>query len=120
LSYTTFKFANLKAPATAPSGTPLPVSFDVTNTGAMAGAEVAEVYVSDPSAKADRPERELKGFDKISLKPGETKHVTVNLDARAFSYWSETKHDWTIDPEVRGARGRFERNTPLSAEVVLK
>jgi len=64
LSYTTFSFGKLKAPIMAASGTTIPVSFDVTNTGKTQGAEVAQVYVSDPSAKVDRPERELKGFEK--------------------------------------------------------
>ncbi|HET7102713.1 MAG TPA: glycoside hydrolase family 3 C-terminal domain-containing protein, partial [Terracidiphilus sp.] len=62
LSYTTFSFANLKVPASARSGVTVPVSFDVTNTGKVAGAEVAQLYVSDPSASVTRPERELKGF----------------------------------------------------------
>ena len=65
LSYTTFSFANLNVPATAKSGDTVPVSFDVTNTGDVEGAEVAQLYVSDPSAKVDRPERELKGFEKV-------------------------------------------------------
>ena len=121
LSYTTFKFSNVKAPATAASGATVAVSFDVTNTGSVEGAEVAEVYISDPSAKVDRPERELKGFEKVNLKPGETKHVTVNLDARAFSYWSETRHNWTIDPGKFVVRvGDSSENTPVSAEIVLK
>jgi hypothetical protein len=90
LSYTTFSFSKLEAPATAASGSTVPVSFDVTNTGSVAGAEVAQLYVSDPSAKVKRPERELKGFEKVRLAPGETKHVTINLDARAFSYWDST------------------------------
>ena len=66
LSYTTFKFSKLLVPATAASGSTVPVSFDVTNTGSVAGAEVAQLYVSDPSAQVDRPERELKGFRKSS------------------------------------------------------
>jgi beta-glucosidase len=120
LSYTTFSFANLQAPATTASGSAVTVSFDVTNSGSVAGAEVAQVYVSDPSAKAVRPERELKGFEKVRLAPGETRHVTLSLDARAFSYWDEAGHKWTIDP------GKFEilvgdssENTPLRAEVTL-
>jgi len=120
LSYTTFSFANLQAPATTASGSAVTVSFDVTNSGSVAGAEVAQVYVSDPSAKAIRPERELKGFEKVRLAPGETRHVTLSLDARAFSYWDEAGHKWTIDP------GKFEilvgdssENTPLRAEVTL-
>ncbi len=120
LSYTSFGFGHLQAPATAASGSTVPVSFDVTNTGSVAGAEVAQLYVSDPSAKAMRPERELKGFAKVRLAPGETKHITLELDARAFSYWDESAHKWTIDP------GRFvilvgdsSENTPLHAELTL-
>jgi len=121
LSYTTFKFSNIKAPAMAASGSTVPVSFDVTNTGKVAGAEVAELYVSDPSAKIDRPERELKGFEKVRLNPGETKHVTLNLDARAFSYWDENAHKWTIDPGKFKIRvGDSSENTPLSADLNLK
>jgi len=121
LSYTTFSFSKLDAPATAASGSTVPVSFDVTNTGSAAGAEVAELYVSDPSTKASRPERELKGFEKVRLAPGETKHITLNLDARAFSYWDEAAHKWTIDPGKFVVRvGDSSENTPLSAEVTVK
>ncbi len=67
LSYTTFSFSKLEVPETATSGSPVQVSFDVTNTGNVAGAEVAQLYVSDPSATVKRPERELKGFEKVRL-----------------------------------------------------
>ena len=120
LSYTTFSFSKLSVPATATSGSAFAVSFDVTNTGKVEGAEVAQLYVSDPSAKVSRPERELKAFEKVRLAPGETKYVTLNLDARAFSYWDEGAHKWTIDP------GRFvilvgdsSENTPLRADITL-
>jgi beta-glucosidase len=120
LSYTTFSFSKLQAPSTAASGSTVPVSFDVTNTGSVAGAEVAQLYVSDPSAKATRPERELKGFEKVRLAPGETKHVTLNLDARAFSYWDNAAHKWTIDPGKFVVRvGDSSENTPLHAELTL-
>jgi beta-glucosidase len=120
LSYTTFSFSKLQAPATAASGSTVPVSFDVTNTGSVAGAEVAQLYVSDPSARATRPERELKGFEKVRLAPGETKHVTLNLDARAFSYWDAAAHKWTIDPGKFVVRvGDSSENTPLHAELTL-
>jgi len=120
LSYTTFGFANLQVPATATSGTTVPVSFDVTNTGSVAGAEVAQLYVSDPSAKVGRPERELKGFEKVRLAPGATKHVTINLDARSFSYWDSAAHKWTIDPGKFVIRvGDSSENTPLSADLTL-
>jgi beta-glucosidase len=120
LSYTTFRFANLQAPATAASGSTVAVSFDVTNTGSVAGAEVAQLYISDPSAKVSRPERELKGFEKVHLAPGETKHVTINLDARSFSYWDTPAHKWTIDPGKFVIRvGDSSENTPLSAGITL-
>ncbi len=121
LSYTTFGFSHLSVPATAQAGSTVPVSFDVTNTGSVEGAEVAQLYVSDPSAKVDRPERELKGFEKVRLAPGEAKQVTMDLDARAFSYWSETEHKWTIDPGKFVIRvGDSSESTPLSADLTLE
>ena len=120
LSYTTFGFSKLNVPASATSGNAVTVSFDVTNMGKVAGAEVAELYVSDPSAKAKRPERELKGFEKIRMAPGETKHVTINLDARSFSYWDESTHKWTIDPgKFIILVGDSSENTPLHADLTL-
>jgi len=108
-------------PAQAASSSTVPVSFDVTNTGGVEGAEVAQLYISDPSATVSRPERELKGFEKVRLAPGETKHVTLDLDARAFSYWDEKTHKWTIDPGKFLIRvGDSSENTPLSAELTLK
>ncbi|MDR3772968.1 MAG: glycoside hydrolase family 3 C-terminal domain-containing protein [Terracidiphilus sp.] len=120
LSYTTFSFSKLQAPATAAAGSLVKVSFDVTNTGSVAGAEVAQLYVSDPSAKATRPERELKGFAKVRLAPGETKRVSLTLDARAFSYWDEGAKKWTIDPGKFVLRvGDSSENTPLTADLTL-
>jgi beta-glucosidase len=120
LSYTSFSFANLQAPATAASGSNVAVSFDVTNTGSVAGAEVAQLYVSDPSTKVVRPERELKGFEKVRLAPGETRHITLNLDARAFSYWDEAAHKWAIDPGKFIIRvGDSSENTPLHADLTI-
>ncbi len=120
LSYTTFKFSNLKVPASAAPGSTVTVNFDVTNTGSVAGAEVAQLYVSDPSAQVDRPERELKGFAKVRLDPGATQHVTISLDARAFSYWDENAHKWIVDPGKFVIRvGDSSENTPLSADIDL-
>ena len=84
LSYTTFSFSKLQVPAAATAGFTVPVSFDVTNTGGVAGAEVAQLYVSDPSAKVSRPERELKGFEKVRLAPGET-NAQLSISMRAPS-----------------------------------
>ena len=120
LSYTTFSFSKLQVPASAASGSTVAVSFDVTNTGSVEGAEVAQLYVSDPSAKATRPERELKGFEKVRLAPGETKHLTLNLDARSFSYWDTPNHKWTIDPGKFVIRlGDSSENTPLHADLTI-
>jgi len=85
------------------------------------GAEVAQLYVSDPSTKVSRPERELKGFEKVRLAAGETKHITLKLDARAFSYWDEAKHKWAIDPGKFVVRvGNSSESTPLSGELTLQ
>ncbi|MFP5237908.1 MAG: beta-glucosidase [Acidobacteriota bacterium] len=121
LSYTTFSFSNLQVPSTAQSGSTVNVSFDVTNSGSAEGATVAQLYVSDPSAKVSRPERELKGFEKVRLNPGETKHVTLSLDARAFSYWDEGAHKWTIDPGKFVVRvGDSSENTPLTGDITIQ
>jgi beta-glucosidase len=120
LSYTSFSFSKLQVPAAATSGSPVKVSFEVTNTGKSAGAEVAQLYVSDPSAKTERPERELKGFEKVRLAPGESKQVTLSLDARAFSYWDDAAHKWTIDPGKFVIHvGDSSEDTPLTADITL-
>lgn len=95
LSYTTFKFSNLSV---QPDGAGATVAFDITNTGSRAGKEVAQVYVSDTHAKVPRPEEELKGFDKVALDPGQTKHVSIRLDSRAFAYYDTAAKGWKIDP----------------------
>lgn len=99
LSYTTFGYSNLLVtPQTGSPGGPVMVSFDVKNTGRRAGAEVAELYVGDAHASVPRPVKELKGFAKVTLKPGETKPITLTLDRRAFSFYDVKKHDWSAEP----------------------
>jgi len=118
LSYTTFTFANLKAPDSIKVGGTAEVSFDVTNTGSVAGADVAQLYVSEPGAKIQRPASELKGFQKVRLAPGETKHVTLNLDARSFSYWDESTHNWKMDAtKFQIHVGDSSESTPLEATL---
>jgi beta-glucosidase len=97
LSYTTFAYKNLTvSPAAGSENTT--VAFDVTNTGARAGADVAQVYVGDKHAGVPRPVKELKGFAKVELNPGETKHIEVTLNRRAFSYYDVKNHKWTVAP----------------------
>jgi beta-glucosidase len=98
LSYTKFEYSNLKlVDGTGASGPALAVQFDVANTGAREGAEVAEVYVRDAEASLPRPDKELKGFQKVLLKPGEKRTVTVPLDRRAFAYYDPQKGGWVAE-----------------------
>ena len=73
-------------------------SFNVKNTGKVAAAEVAQVYVTDDQCSVVRPEKELKGFEKVFLKPGETKKVSVRLGTEAFRFYSLSKHDFVVEP----------------------
>ena len=90
LSYTTFAYSGLKADANA-------VTFTVTNTGSVAGAEVAQVYVSCLGSRIYRPKKELKGFAKVFLKPGESKEVTIALDDKAFRYFDIHTHHFEVE-----------------------
>lgn len=99
LSYTSFSIKNLKLSSSrVHSGDSVDATVDVSNTGSRDGAEVVQLYVSDPSAKISRPPEELKGFEKVFLKAGETKTVSFTLHPRDFSYWDETSGGWRIDP----------------------
>ena len=96
LSYTTFRYTNLKVtPGSFSGDEPVTVSFDVTNTGSREGAEIGEVYVGDDHSKIQRPVKELKGFGRVDLRPGETKTIVVKLNRRAFSYYDVDKKGWT-------------------------
>ncbi len=95
LSYTTFNFSNLSI---RPNGASATVSFDVANTGSRSGKQVAQVYVSDHHSKVPRPEEELKGFEKVELSPGETRHISIELTDRAFAYWDVAMKNWHIAP----------------------
>jgi len=98
LSYTTFRYGPLKLDraALAPGGT-VTAKMAVTNTGRRAGAEVVELYARDPSPKIDKPVRELKGFSKIDLLPGQTKTVTFHLSPRALAYCDVPGRRWKAD-----------------------
>ena len=100
LSYTRFTYSNLSV-ATAGKDR-VTVRFTVSNTGAKAGADVAQVYVHEAKCSVDRPEKELKSFQKVFLEPGASKVVTLTLDKDAFQYYNETRHEWVLEP------GRFD------------
>lgn len=98
LSYTTFAYSEPKISAQRIQDTDtVTIRVDVTNTGSRAGKEVVQLYVSAPDSRVIRPVRELRGFDKIELAPGETKMVSFTLDKRAFAYWNTDIHDWYVE-----------------------
>ena len=88
------------------------LSFNITNTGGYEGAEVAQVYVRDIASKEARPLKELKGFQKVKLAPGETKEVTFTIDKEALSFFDDTQHAWVAEP------GKFEAVIAASAADV--
>ncbi len=90
LSYTKFQYSDLKVDGKA-------VSFTLTNTGDRDGAEVAQVYVSCRTGKVFRPRKELKGFRKVFLKAGESRHITVTLDDKAFRYFNTATGKWEVE-----------------------
>jgi beta-glucosidase len=95
LSYTTFGYADLELkPSNGASGTLYDVAFSVKNTGARAGAAVAQLYVASPKASVPRPPKELKGFAKVFLKPGESQQVVLPLDMRSFAYYDAAAKRW--------------------------
>lgn len=96
LSYTTFAFRHLRvSPTTEPAVAH--VTVDVTNTGTTAGDAVAQLYVSDPAA-AHEPPVQLKGFQRLYIKPGQTKRVVFSLDSEALAIWDTAAHHWTTLP----------------------
>ncbi len=127
LSYTTFKVSNLKVQTfnTLPSGKglekPMTFTVDVTNTGNVEGSDVVQLYISDTKCSVDRPVKELKAFQKVSLKPGETKTVTLTTDKRALSFWDEASDDWKAEPgEFVAQAGDASDRLTCKVKFVLK
>jgi beta-glucosidase len=100
LSYTTFKYSNLKtsSPQLAKDGT-VTVSVDVTNTGTVAGDAVAQLYVKHLESKVERPKEALKGFQRVNVQPNETKTVTIPLKAADLAYWDEKSGKFQVEAE---------------------
>jgi beta-glucosidase len=114
LSYTRFAFSGLDA---ARRGDGARVSFTITNTGRRLGAEVGQVYVGFPSSTGEPP-RQLKAFRKVSLEPGESSTVTLDLPARAFSIWDTAKDRWVVRKgDYTIQVGGSSRDLPLRAKV---
>ena len=109
LSYTTFKYGK---PQIAANGDAWTVSVDVTNTGRCEGKEIVQLYVGDEKCSVDRPKKELKNFAKVSLKPGETKTVSMDITRQDLKFWDEATHAWKAEP------GKFKAYVCASAEDV--
>ena len=99
LSYTTFKYSNLKiAQPRISAGQTVDVSVDITNTGGCDGEEVVQLYVSFPDSKVSRPAIALKGFQRVAVRKGATVTVTIPLDASELTYWNVDKHEFVLEP----------------------
>ena len=90
----------------------LTIQVPVTNTGKVAGAEVVQLYIQDVEASVDRPVKELKGFEKIYLEPGQTKTVEFVIDQSSLSFFDAARHEWVAEP------GEFKALVAASSEDV--
>lgn len=116
LSYTTFEFSNLSV--STPEGGKVKVTLRIRNTGKRDGATVAQVYVGECSPTLPRPKKELKGYEKIFLKSGEVKEISIILDNEAFSHYDTALHDFTVTPgKYRILVGDSSANLTLTATI---
>jgi beta-glucosidase len=116
LSYTRFAYSDLRVGPTGASAT-------VTNVGKRAGAEVAQLYLGLPSPSPDlvQPPSSLKGFDRVSLAPGQSARVSFPLGPRSFAYWDTASDGWRVAPGCYVVKvGRSSRDLPLRARVPLR
>jgi len=99
LSYTTFEYGKITADKKAmTSSDKITFTVDVKNTGKREGSEIVQLYIHDLKSSLPRPVKELKGFEKVSLKPGEVKTVTFTVEKTALSYFDGGKHEWVAEP----------------------
>ncbi len=121
LSYASFEYANLHIPCSdvAKNGV-VDVTVDITNTGSVAADEVAFLFASYPSSAARRPAKELKGFRRVSLDPGQTKRVTFRLRVADLKYWDDNAGQWRIDSGPVTLRvGPSSASLPLEGTLVV-
>lgn len=122
LSYTTFVYSDMRLDKEAMKDTDrLTVQVDVTNTGNMSGKEVVQLYVAPKGGEIIRPAKELRGFEKVELKPGESKTLTFELEKRAFAYWNTTLRDWHVESGSYGIQiGKSVRDIVAEKEVMVE
>jgi beta-glucosidase len=120
LSYTTFDYSDIKVTPVIKQGENVKVSFKITNTGNRFGKEAAQVYVRDVKSSLVRPLKELKGFKKVELNPGESKQVEFQLDQRALSFYDPDQKQWVAEPgEFEILVGSSSRDIHLKARLTL-
>ena len=119
LSYTSFEYSDLKVSKKAFKDLDgVEVSVTIKNIGSVDGKEIVQLYVSDKTGVEVRPEKELKGFEKVSLKAGESKTVTFKLDKRSFAFWNTDIHEWYAPSGTYEIKiGASSRDIRLTAEV---
>jgi len=98
LTYSRFAYADLMIPQTARAGETVTVAFTLSNVGERKASETAQLYIRPRGPSVERPVKELKGFAKAALAPGESRRITLTLDARAFSVWDTARGAWYAEP----------------------
>jgi len=120
LSYTTFKFANLHlSRTTVKVGEATEVSVDVMNTGSVPGDAVAQVYIHQRFGSASRPVRELKGFERVSLLPGETKTLKFPLGKDELQFWNPETKQWIVEPTHFDIWAGEDSTASLHADLIV-
>jgi beta-glucosidase len=120
LSYTTFKFANLHLSKTnIGAGETNEVSVDVTNAGSVAGDAVAQIYIHQRYGSASRPVRQLKGFERIALQPGETKTLKFPFGKDELKYWNPQLKQWIVEPSEFDVWAGEDSTASLHAEFTV-
>ncbi|MCP4763030.1 MAG: glycosyl hydrolase, partial [archaeon] len=115
LSYTSFDYGNFQSmPEEITKDQSINISLDVTNTGKMTGKEIIQIYVRDIESSVLRPDKELKNFNKIELKPNETKTVEFSLLPEDFMFYDEKSHNWVLE------EGEFEVLIGKSSKDIVK
>ncbi len=122
LSYTAFSLSNMKTSAARlDKNGEIMVSVEVKNTGSREGDEVVQLYVQHLNSKVSRPEKELKGFERVSLQPGEVKTVNIPLKAADLAYWNEEEQKFVVEADkVRLLAGNSSASTKLQKVIVVK
>lgn len=117
LSYANFQYSALQAKI---NKSQVDVSFTLDNIGKMNAEEVAQVYITRPQSAIERPAHELKGFQRVALKAGESKEITISIPLEQLCHWDEKKHGWTFEEGPAIIRvGSSSENLPLNTEINL-